>query len=62
VELVFETDVADDQALAAEYDADLVIASDGLNSRIRNRYAATYQPDVDTALVPLCLAGHEQDI
>lgn len=47
VELVFETDVADDQALAAQYGADLVIASDGLNSRIRNRYAATYQPDVD---------------
>ena len=47
VELVFETDVTDDQALAAQYGADLVIASDGLNSRIRNRYAATYQPDVD---------------
>ncbi|HSV54756.1 MAG TPA: bifunctional salicylyl-CoA 5-hydroxylase/oxidoreductase [Burkholderiaceae bacterium] len=47
VELVFETDVTDDQALAAQYDADLVIASDGLNSRIRNRYAATYEPDVD---------------
>jgi anthraniloyl-CoA monooxygenase len=48
VELVFETDVQDDQALAAQYGADLVIASDGLNSRIRTRYAATYQPDVDT--------------
>ncbi len=47
VELVFETDVTDDQVLAAQYGADLVIASDGLNSRIRNRYAATYQPDVD---------------
>ncbi len=47
VELVFETDVSDDQALATQYNADLVIASDGLNSRIRNRYAATYQPDVD---------------
>ncbi len=47
VELVFETDVTDDQALAAQYSADLVIASDGLNSRIRNRYAATFQPDVD---------------
>ncbi|KQO26211.1 salicylyl-CoA 5-hydroxylase [Acidovorax sp. Leaf76] len=47
VELVFETDVADDQALAAQYNADLVIASDGLNSRIRTRYAATYQPDTD---------------
>lgn len=47
VQLVFETDVTDDQALAAQYDADLVIASDGLNSRIRQRYAAAYQPDID---------------
>ncbi|WP_300658174.1 bifunctional salicylyl-CoA 5-hydroxylase/oxidoreductase [Hydrogenophaga sp.] len=48
VNLVFETDVADDQALAAQYNADLVIASDGLNSRIRTRYAETFQPDIDT--------------
>ncbi|MBU6501336.1 MAG: bifunctional salicylyl-CoA 5-hydroxylase/oxidoreductase [Burkholderiales bacterium] len=48
VELVFETDVTDDQALARQYRADLVIASDGLNSRIRTRYADTYQPDIDT--------------
>jgi anthraniloyl-CoA monooxygenase len=47
VELVFETDVQDDQAIAAQYNADLVIASDGLNSRIRSRYAATFQPDVE---------------
>jgi len=47
VELVFETDVQDDQAMAAGYDADLVIASDGLNSRIRTRYAAVYRPDVE---------------
>jgi anthraniloyl-CoA monooxygenase len=47
VELVFETDVADDQALAAQYNADLVIASDGLNSRIRTRYASVYRPDID---------------
>jgi len=45
VKLVFETDVQDD----AQYpEADLVIASDGLNSRIRAKYAATYQPDIDT--------------
>jgi anthraniloyl-CoA monooxygenase len=44
VELVFETDVKGDE----EYpDADLIVASDGLNSRIRSKYAATYQPDVD---------------
>ncbi|WP_421956686.1 bifunctional salicylyl-CoA 5-hydroxylase/oxidoreductase [Polaromonas sp.] len=47
VELVFETDVQDDQAIAAKYQADLVIASDGLNSRIRNRYADTFKPDVE---------------
>ena len=47
VRLVFETDVSDDQALAQQYKADLVIASDGLNSRIRTRYASTYQPDID---------------
>lgn len=48
VELVFETDVDDDQVLAQQYDADLVIACDGLNSRIRTRYASTFQPDIDT--------------
>lgn len=47
VDLVFETDVQDDQAVAARYQADLVIASDGLNSRIRNRYADTFKPDVE---------------
>src|SRR5262249_34496047 len=45
VKLVFETDVQGDEAYA---DADLIIASDGLHSRIRSKYAATYQPDVDT--------------
>ncbi|MCH8618880.1 bifunctional salicylyl-CoA 5-hydroxylase/oxidoreductase [Undibacterium sp. TS12] len=48
VKLVFETDVADDQALAREYAADLVIACDGLNSRVRTRYEQSYQPDIDT--------------
>ncbi len=48
VKLVFETDVTDDQALAQQYQADLVIASDGLNSRVRTRYADAYQPDIDT--------------
>ena len=47
VELVFETDVQDDQELAARYNADLVIASDGLNSRVRARYEATFQPMIE---------------
>ncbi len=47
VDLVFETDVQDDQAIAVQYKADLVVASDGLNSRIRTRYAETFKPDVE---------------
>jgi len=47
VQLVFECDVENDQQLAASYQADLVIASDGLNSRVRKRYADTYRPQVE---------------
>ena len=50
VDLVFETDVQDEQLLAARYKADLVIASDGLNSRIRIRHASSFEPDVDLRL------------
>ena len=45
VELVFETEADGDEDYP---DADLVIASDGVNSRIRQRYAAVFQPDVVT--------------
>jgi len=62
VKLVFETDVVDDQTLAEQYDADLVIASDGLNSRIRGRYAATYQPDIDTRECRFVWLGTEQTL
>jgi len=48
VELVFETVVDDDGAVAARYGADLVIAADGLNSRTRARYADTFRPTVET--------------
>ncbi|HBT32358.1 MAG TPA: bifunctional salicylyl-CoA 5-hydroxylase/oxidoreductase [Pusillimonas sp.] len=47
VNLVFETDVSDDQEIATKYNADLVIASDGLNSKVRTRYADTFKPDID---------------
>ncbi|OYZ99838.1 MAG: oxidoreductase [Rhizobiales bacterium 17-65-6] len=43
VELVFERDVESDLDFP---DADLIIASDGFNSRIRNRYAEAFQPDL----------------
>lgn len=43
VKLVFETDVESD----AQYpDADLIIASDGINSRIRNQYKDIFKPDI----------------
>ena len=48
VELVFERNVEDDEAEAREFGADLVIASDGINSRIRQKYARTFEPDIDT--------------
>ena len=41
--LRFETEVADDSQL----DADLIVAADGLNSRIRSRHAATFGPNID---------------
>lgn len=49
VELRFESDAgaeAIEQAAAREQ-ADLIIAADGINSRLRERFAATYRPDID---------------
>lgn len=43
VELRFGSEVSDDAGI----EADLIIAADGLNSRVRERYAASYQPDID---------------
>ena len=43
VELKFEIDVESDLQFP---DADLIIASDGLNSRIRAKYADVFQPDL----------------
>ncbi|MDC9054841.1 bifunctional salicylyl-CoA 5-hydroxylase/oxidoreductase [Escherichia coli] len=47
VELVFDTLVEDEHALIERYQADLVLASDGINSRIRTRYQEVFQPDID---------------
>jgi len=48
VQLVFETNVSDDQEVARRYGADLVVACDGINSGIRTRYSETFRPDIDT--------------
>ncbi|HJR22871.1 MAG TPA: bifunctional salicylyl-CoA 5-hydroxylase/oxidoreductase, partial [Dongiaceae bacterium] len=45
VELVFEHDAESDLEFP---DADLIIASDGFNSNIRNRYPEVFQPDLVT--------------
>ena len=45
VKLVFETEADSDADYA---DADLVIASDGINSRIRTKHAAVFKPDIVT--------------
>jgi anthraniloyl-CoA monooxygenase len=45
VELEFSREVAD---LEPYRDADLIIASDGINSRIRSAYASAFHPDLDT--------------
>ncbi|MET0265643.1 MAG: bifunctional salicylyl-CoA 5-hydroxylase/oxidoreductase [Duganella sp.] len=47
VELLFETEADDDRALAASYQADLVLAADGIHSRLRERYAHSYRPQVE---------------
>ncbi len=46
VALVFEQEIDDATALR-RYDADLVIAADGINSPTRSRHAASYGPDID---------------
>ncbi|MEO5734438.1 MAG: bifunctional salicylyl-CoA 5-hydroxylase/oxidoreductase [Rubrivivax sp.] len=57
VELVFETDV---QGEASFPDADLIIASDGLNSRIRSAHADSFKPDIDTRLCRFVWLGTTQ--
>jgi len=47
VELVFDTNVEDERALVEQFGADVVVAADGINSRIRQRYASSYAPDID---------------
>lgn len=47
VHLVFEKNIEDDEEVARQYGADLIIASDGLNSGIRSRYARSFAPDID---------------
>ena len=44
VEQVFRTEVRDDSLYAG---ADLIVASDGVNSKMRQKYAAYFQPQIE---------------
>ena len=44
VQLIFETEV---ETPAAFPDADLIVAADGINSRLRGRYAGHFQPEIE---------------
>ena len=59
VELVFEREVDSDLEFP---DADLIVASDGVNSKIRERYADDYRSEIRGAAQPLHLARHEQAV
>ncbi len=47
VQLTFERENADAVSIARELNADLVVAADGLNSRTRDQFAASFKPNVD---------------
>ena len=43
VKLTFETEIDDPE----DFEADLIVASDGINSKVRQRYAEVFKPDID---------------
>jgi anthraniloyl-CoA monooxygenase len=57
VELNFQTEITDSDIDALVRDADLVVAADGSNSRVRERFAAAFQPQVDLRPNTFCWMG-----
>lgn len=58
VDLRFETEVDDINKLSEEYD--LVVASDGLNSRTRQQYAKHFKPDIELRACKFVWLGTHQ--
>lgn len=58
VDLRFETDVSSAADYAKEYD--LVVASDGLNSRTRTEFAEEFRPDIDVRQCKFVWLGTHQ--
>jgi anthraniloyl-CoA monooxygenase len=58
VDLRFETEVGPVEDYARDYD--LVVAADGLNSRVRSQWAEHFKPDVDMRLCKFIWLGTHQ--
>ncbi|MES0862612.1 bifunctional salicylyl-CoA 5-hydroxylase/oxidoreductase [Ruegeria sp. SCPT10] len=58
VELRFETEIGSVETYAAEFD--LVVASDGLNSKTRAHYADVFKPEIDERLCQFVWLGTHQ--
>ncbi|MCH8531154.1 MAG: bifunctional salicylyl-CoA 5-hydroxylase/oxidoreductase [Saccharospirillum sp.] len=58
VELMFETDISDIEQFSADYD--LVVASDGINSKVRTHYADQFEPDIDMRACKFVWLGTRQ--
>ncbi len=58
VNLQFETEVGPVEAYSEAYD--LVVAADGLNSRVREAWAEHFKPDIDTRLCKFIWLGTHQ--
>lgn len=58
IKMQFETDVNDVSALAQNYD--LVVASDGLNSRTRNEFQSVFNPEIEQRLCHFVWLGTRQ--
>lgn len=57
IELRFETEIESTDALA---DYDLIVASDGLNSKVRSEHADVFKPDIDVRACKFVWLGTHQ--
>nr|WP_319383853.1 bifunctional salicylyl-CoA 5-hydroxylase/oxidoreductase [uncultured Roseibium sp.] len=58
VEMRFETEFEDAETFRQDYD--LVVACDGINSRVRTEYEDVFKPDIDTRLCKFIWLGTHQ--
>ncbi|WP_420333839.1 bifunctional salicylyl-CoA 5-hydroxylase/oxidoreductase [Roseibium sp.] len=58
VEMRFETEFEDAETFRKDYD--LVVACDGINSRVRTEYEDVFKPDIDTRLCKFIWLGTHQ--